>query len=146
MSTKNTKQYSISREIIYSIFKTKENYLNYKANFKAYFNDPETRKTLTYSDFFVYSLFRGNDVTKAFTPLKKIDPTSNRKLNDKLVNSITYTSILLSLIESKKLTEKHWLATVLNKDLIVPFIDIESAEIKNIYDILIYNWKIHFNA
>jgi hypothetical protein len=50
-----------------SLFETKEQYLEMRANFRSWYNTEENRKRLSAGDFALYALLRGKDWRKCFT-------------------------------------------------------------------------------
>jgi hypothetical protein len=55
------------RNIMESIFETKEQYLQMRANFRSWYNTEDNRKSLTACDFALYALLRRKDWRKCFT-------------------------------------------------------------------------------
>lgn len=50
-----------------TIFETKEEYLQFRTNFKQWYNTDENRKLLNAQDFALYTALRGRDWRKCFT-------------------------------------------------------------------------------
>jgi len=51
-----------------SIFNDKEHYLQFRANFRTWYNNEDKKQLLCASDFALYAALRGRDWRKCFTP------------------------------------------------------------------------------